>query len=76
MDSPFPTLAMVVVYLLTVVIIGPSIMANRKPFQLNKILVYYNAFQVVYSAIMFYEVSVRLNVTGGDSHRSNVFLFL
>ncbi|XP_052124900.1 elongation of very long chain fatty acids protein AAEL008004-like [Frankliniella occidentalis] len=57
MDSPFPTLAMVVVYLLSVVIIGPSIMANRKPFALNKILVVYNAFQVLYSAIMFYEVS-------------------
>lgn len=55
MDSPFPTLAMVVVYLLSVVIVGPSLMANRKPFQLNKIIVIYNACQVIYSSIMFYE---------------------
>lgn len=57
MDSPFPTLAMVVVYLLSVVVIGPSLMANRKPFQLNKIIVVYNAFQVLFSSYMLYEVS-------------------
>lgn len=55
MDSPFPTLAMVTVYLLSVVVIGPSLMANRKPFQLNKIIVVYNAFQVLFSSFMFYE---------------------
>jgi len=56
MDSPWPTFAMVGMYLLTVVVIGPSIMANRKPFQLKNVLIVYNAFQVIYSSVMLYEV--------------------
>lgn len=57
MDSPIPTLLMVVTYLYTVTILGPRLMANRKPFQLNRILIAYNAFQVAFSFIMLWEVS-------------------
>lgn len=58
MDNPIPTLAMVVAYLAYVMVIGPIYMRDRKPFQLKNTLIYYNAFQVILSAYMFYEVSL------------------
>jgi GNS1/SUR4 family len=60
MSSPFPTLFMVVGYLYTVLILGPTVMDNRKPFKLREILIVYNAAQVIYSAAMFYEVRKQL----------------
>lgn len=56
MDSPFPTLIMVITYLYIVTYLGPKVMANRKPFKLNNILVLYNAGQVVFSFVMLWEV--------------------
>ncbi|XP_044726853.1 elongation of very long chain fatty acids protein AAEL008004-like [Chrysoperla carnea] len=55
MQSPFPSLLLVATYLYFVTFLGPRIMANRKPFKLTKILLVYNIFQVVMSAIMVYE---------------------
>lgn len=55
MDSPFPTLIMVGIYLYFVVFLGPRIMENRKPFKLNNILIVYNAAQTLFSFIMFTE---------------------
>ncbi|CAB3377380.1 very long chain fatty acid elongase AAEL008004-like [Cloeon dipterum] len=55
MSSPFPTLLMVAGYLYTVLILGPTLMDNRKPFKLREVLIVYNAAQVIYSAAMFYE---------------------
>lgn len=56
MDSPFPTLIMVITYLYIVTYLGPKVMANRKPFKLNNILVLYNAGQVIFSFVMLWEV--------------------
>lgn len=56
MSSPIPTFVMVVVYLYVVMFLGPRVMANRKPFKLNNILVVYNAAQVVFSLVMLWEV--------------------
>lgn len=56
MDSPVPTFLIVLLYIYGVVIFGPRIMANRKPYKLKSILVAYNAFQVVFSLGMLYEV--------------------
>lgn len=36
-------------------------MENRKPFQLRKLLIVYNAIQTVFSAWIFYEVSLPTN---------------
>lgn len=58
MDSPFPTFAIVLLYLYCVTILGPRIMVNRKPFRLRNVLVAYNAFQVVFSLGMMYEVHI------------------
>lgn len=57
MDNPLPTIGLVLTYLSCVLVIGPLWMRDRKPFNINSILVIYNAFQVTLSAYMFYEVS-------------------
>ena len=63
-------------------------MENRKPFQLRKVLIVYNAIQVVFSAWLFYEVSLTvdddrhnggyrlMDVVIRINHVSFVFLFL
>lgn len=58
MDSPFPTLFMVITYLYIVTYLGPKVMANRKPFKLNNVLVLYNAGQVIFSLGMLWEVII------------------
>ncbi|XP_031826846.1 very long chain fatty acid elongase AAEL008004 [Nomia melanderi] len=55
MDSPIPTVLIVLLYLYGVTIFGPRVMANRKPFKLRGVLLAYNAFQVVFSLGMLYE---------------------
>ncbi|XP_062555234.1 elongation of very long chain fatty acids protein 7-like [Armigeres subalbatus] len=55
MDNPLPTFGMVVAYLAWVLVIGPTYMRDRKPMQLTRTLFYYNLFQVMLSAYMFYE---------------------
>ncbi|KAK0166805.1 hypothetical protein PV327_004288 [Microctonus hyperodae] len=55
MDSPIPSALIVLLYLYSVTVLGPRLMANRKPFQLRNILVAYNAFQVIFSIGMMYE---------------------
>lgn len=56
MDSPIPTVLMVITYLYIVTYLGPKVMANRKPFKLNNVLVLYNAGQVIFSLGMLWEV--------------------
>lgn len=63
MDTPIPTAIFIFAYLAWVVVIGPLYMRDRKPFKLNNTLIYYNAFQVLLSAYMFYEVKKK----GGES---------
>lgn len=58
MDTPIPTAAFIIAYLSWVVVIGPFYMRDRKPFGLRNTLIYYNAFQVMLSAYMFYEVII------------------
>lgn len=55
-DNPIPTVALVLIYLACVMVIGPFYMRDRKPFKLKNTLIYYNAFQVILSGYMFYEV--------------------
>jgi len=43
-------------YLYLVLVLGPRLMANRKPLQLNAVLVVYNAIQVIFSVFMLWEV--------------------
>lgn len=41
--------------LCNVQVIGPKLMENRKPFQLRKIIIFYNAIQVAISVKLFYD---------------------
>ncbi|KAK9303420.1 hypothetical protein QLX08_004903 [Tetragonisca angustula] len=55
MSSPFPTLFICLFYAYFVKVLGPKLMENRKPFELKKILLYYNLLQVALSTWLFYE---------------------
>ncbi|KAJ8732828.1 hypothetical protein PYW07_015427 [Mythimna separata] len=55
MSSPFPTLAICLTYVFTVKVLGPKLMENRKPFELKRILIFYNLFQVLFSIWLFRE---------------------
>ncbi|KAK6639768.1 hypothetical protein RUM43_008043 [Polyplax serrata] len=55
MSSPLPTLGICLSYVYLVKILGPKLMENRKPFELRKVLIYYNLFQVLFSIWLFYE---------------------
>uniref|UniRef100_W8AWR6 Elongation of very long chain fatty acids protein n=1 Tax=Ceratitis capitata TaxID=7213 RepID=W8AWR6_CERCA len=49
MNSPGPVVSIVALYLLFVLKIGPAYMRDRKPYDLKKAMVVYNAFQVCFS---------------------------
>lgn len=68
MNNPLPTLGMVATYLAWVLIIGPIYMRDRKPMDIKNTIIVYNAFQVLLSAYMFYEVSTH---TQTHTWRSN-----
>ncbi|XP_074036572.1 very long chain fatty acid elongase AAEL008004 [Leptinotarsa decemlineata] len=55
MQSPVPTLMMVLGYLYVIIFLGPRMMENRKPFKLREVLIIYNGAQVLYSLFMLYE---------------------
>lgn len=59
MKSPVPTVLLSFSYIFAVTYLGPRLMKNRKPMTgLRTIMMAYNAFQVVYSAWVFYEAGV------------------
>ncbi|KAL1116860.1 hypothetical protein AAG570_005329 [Ranatra chinensis] len=55
LTSPLPGLGIIGFYLYFVTSLGPRMMANRKPYNLNNILVVYNALQVALSSWIVYE---------------------
>ncbi|CAG9560154.1 unnamed protein product [Danaus chrysippus] len=55
MSSPFPILSVVLLYLLFIRI-GPRIMKNRPPLEINKLISYYNAAQVVLATMICIKV--------------------
>ena len=58
MQSPLPTISLILVYF-AMVIIGPRIMANREPYSLKPILFVFNAFIVILYVWMTKEVRER-----------------
>ena len=55
MQSPIPTIILVILYLV-IVYIGPKLMKNREPFDLKPILIVYNSSLVALSAYIVFEV--------------------
>ena len=56
MHSIVPTLAMSGLYLIFCIFIGPRLMKNRQPFELNYLMQVYNIQQVLTSTYVTYEV--------------------
>ncbi|XP_066996656.1 very long chain fatty acid elongase AAEL008004 isoform X1 [Anabrus simplex] len=69
MSSPFPTLLICLLYVYLVKVIGPRLMENRKPFELKRVLIAYNLFQVLFSSWLFYEISMSGWLTGRYNFR-------
>jgi len=57
LDSPWPTTAILIAYLLFVLKLGKIYMAERKPYNIKNVIIGYNIFQVIYNVIMFGFVS-------------------
>lgn len=56
MHSIWPTLAIVCLYVYIVKFWGPNFMKDRKPYNINTFLIFYNALQVIVSAYLFIQV--------------------
>ncbi|XP_034177859.1 very long chain fatty acid elongase 7 [Osmia lignaria lignaria] len=54
MGTPFPLLAIVSLYLVIVLRLGPLYMRNRKPYNLNKVMIFYNIFMAIASGCVFH----------------------
>lgn len=55
MKSPVEMTLILMGYVFLVLHVGPRFMANRKPFQLNTTMIFYNFFMVAYNAYIVYE---------------------
>jgi hypothetical protein len=58
MSSPIPVLTILGFYLYFVLKLGPQLMATRKPFNLQGLLVAYNFYQVIFSIWLCSTVSI------------------
>ncbi|KAG5675220.1 hypothetical protein PVAND_005144 [Polypedilum vanderplanki] len=67
--SPFPTLFICLAYVYIVKVLGPRFMQDRKPFNLRKVIIFYNFLQVMLSFYLFWEVSVVGWIGGGYNWR-------
>lgn len=56
MRNPLPGIFIIAAYLYFVLSWGPRFMANRKPFQMTRLLIVYNFIQVIVSVALTYEV--------------------
>ena len=64
LDSPLPTVILVLAYVYIVTVWGPRFMKDRKPYNISTFLVYYNFAQVVLSAYIF--ITLLFAGWGGD----------
>ncbi|KAI1293577.1 putative protein for very long chain fatty acid elongation [Halotydeus destructor] len=56
MKSPFPTIAIVIAYVLFVKSWGPFLMSKRPAFELRRLIMFYNLFLVLLSSYTFWQV--------------------
>ena len=59
MASPLPLLAVLVLYMSFVFVVGPKMMANRKPMNLKWIIAIYNVCQIVACTMLVIKVSFK-----------------
>lgn len=58
MDSFWPTVLIVAIYIYIVTVWGPRFMKNRPAYNIDTFLVIYNAAQVILSAYIFIQVRI------------------
>lgn len=75
MSGPFPTLAICLFYAYFVKVLGPKLMENRKPFDLRRVMIWYNLFQVTFSSWLFNEVSCQAYLYSCKRNSSRCFIF-
>ncbi|EEB17744.1 elongation of very long chain fatty acids protein, putative [Pediculus humanus corporis] len=63
MDSPYPLITICVCYLYFVCKAGPQYMKNKKPYNLNKIITVYNAFQIFACLAIIYGMLSSFSLT-------------
>lgn len=61
LGSALPVTTLLLSYLLFVLKIGTRFMEKRKAYNLKKIIIAYNIFQVIYNGIMFYYICKYFN---------------
>lgn len=64
MKSPVPIFSIALLYMLTILVIGPRFMKNREPFQINKVIIVYNLIQILFSGYIASLVSTRFKKNG------------
>lgn len=74
MSSPFPTLALCLFYAYFVKVLGPKLMENQKPFDLRRVMIWYNLIQVIFSTWLFNEVSCQESLM--QTYRDTLYIFL
>ncbi|XP_075225871.1 uncharacterized protein LOC142327007 [Lycorma delicatula] len=57
MSTPTYTFAILGFYLYFCLFLGPRLMRNRKPFELDKVMIVYNVIQIVSNIYLFYKVA-------------------
>jgi hypothetical protein len=57
MKTPLPTLSILLCYWVFVFYAGPRFMKNRKAFDLNKAIIAYNLYQILFSSWLLLSVS-------------------
>lgn len=72
MKSPLPIVFIFTFYLMTVFIIGPKFMKNRDPFDLKRVILVYNIFQIAASTAIVAGVKFSISLL---EHIKNVFYF-
>ena len=69
MSSPLPTVVLCLTYLVVVKVVGPLLMKDRPPFQLQYPMLVYNLFQVLFNGWIFLgELTPRLGSHWSSSY--------
>jgi hypothetical protein len=69
MGSPMPILGIVACYVSFVLKIGPKLMASRKPFNLQTLLVAYNFSMILLSLYIAISVSRKISLVGKEKRK-------
>lgn len=71
MQSPLQMTSILLAYVVFSVYIGPRMMANRKPFGLNRAMIIYNLSMVLLNAYIVYEVKIKIKNTAEKEREEN-----